>query len=196
MDVGEADRFCVVLTRAHGRLAARARSVRKPGSRMGGVLLPFSHARLEFAESSAGFMVVGASNAEGDPLGSAQLKPFSHLQRGVELLLQLTEEGEAMPQIFDLTLTFFHASHLEGCEPVAAYTLALLSLLGHLPETADDARFQRVSAEGRAYIMRAIKQRDIDVLCEQVPEGAGVERFIEMVLAEVLQRPLKATHIL
>ena len=39
-DVGEADRFLILFTRERGRLAARARAVRKPKSKMGGSLLP------------------------------------------------------------------------------------------------------------------------------------------------------------
>ena len=42
-DVGEADRFCIVLTKERGRIAARARGVRKLTSKMGGSLLPLHH---------------------------------------------------------------------------------------------------------------------------------------------------------
>ena len=40
--LGEADRIITLLTRTHGRVRAVAKGLRKPGSRFGGRLEPFS----------------------------------------------------------------------------------------------------------------------------------------------------------
>ena len=50
IDIGDADRFCILFTKEAGRKGARARGVRKTMSRLGGLLLPFRHLRIDLAE--------------------------------------------------------------------------------------------------------------------------------------------------
>ncbi len=62
-DVGEGDRFCILLTRKHGKISARAKGVRKVKSRKGGSLLPLHIARVDIDVSSSGNYVSGASSS-------------------------------------------------------------------------------------------------------------------------------------
>lgn len=127
-DVGEADRYCVLLTREHGRLAARARAVRKPKSKMGGSLLPYVMVEVELVESSAGFLIRGATHARALPSG---MEGFVRAVRAAEMLLLLLHDGEPVPEIFHLTEAFLKdpAATAEG------FTLCLLHALGLLPES-------------------------------------------------------------
>ena len=62
-NVGEADRFCILLTKERGKIPVRARGVRKPKSRMGGSLLALQRIQVTVHEGSAGFMVTAASSS-------------------------------------------------------------------------------------------------------------------------------------
>lgn len=48
--LGEADRIITLLTRGHGKIRAVARGVRRPSSRIGGRLEPFSHVDIQLSE--------------------------------------------------------------------------------------------------------------------------------------------------
>lgn len=151
-DVGEADRFCVLLTREHGRMAARARAVRKPKSRMGGSLLPYVMVQVELVEGSAGFLIRGATHAHALPSG---MEGFVRAARAAEMLLLLLHDGEPVPEIFHLTEAFLKdpAATAEG------FTLRLLHALGLLPESghtllgelppSDSVLFDSCVQEGR-----------------------------------------------
>ena len=100
-DVGEADRFCILFTKERGRIAARARGVRKLKSRMGGVLLAPNHISVTLTEGSVGFSVnsvlsLGQKNMQGN------VDQFAQTQNGIELLLSLLHDEEPLQDIFDL----------------------------------------------------------------------------------------------
>jgi DNA repair protein RecO len=192
IDVGEADRFCILFTKQRGRIAARARGVRKLMSRMGGSLLPFSHVRVELVETERSLTITSASSLTHHLLEQGSYEAFERLTRGVELALALTEDDEPLPQVFDLLLTFVHAAAVPGCSPVLPFSLCLLHLLGLLPLRAEDRRFDRLSPSAKAFAERCVKARDIDVLCEVVPEAHELQIFVDSVLADHLKRPLKA----
>ncbi len=97
IDVGEADRFCVLFTEERGRIAARARAVRKTTSRMGGSLLPMQRALIDISEQSNGLLITGASQSDHQPVKRATYAAFLEHARGIDLLLSLTEDDEPMP---------------------------------------------------------------------------------------------------
>ena len=85
-DVGDADRFCILLTHERGRLAARARGVRKLTSRMGGSLLPLKRVSVDLHEGKSGFLITAAHNAKMLP--SKGVRAYLAAQHAIELLLQ------------------------------------------------------------------------------------------------------------
>ncbi len=134
-DVGEADRFCVLFTREKGRVTARASGVRKPGSRLGGTVLPFRRLTIQIRESGNSYVVTGAVAHPPVP-ENIPLSSFYALSEGVELLLKLvTDQGE-LPDAFEATLRFFHAA-FQDPSAVLTYHLALCHTLGLLPENAE-----------------------------------------------------------
>jgi DNA repair protein RecO (recombination protein O) len=169
-DVGEADRFCILFTKEKGRLAARARGVRKLTSRMGAALLPFGHVRVELKKlGNDGWLVAGAERmftglwfmVDGSKTTNQRtinqqtfLRAFSQAVEGTELLLKLLHDGEPLPEIFEATLHFFSICHENHPHAVLCFTFQLLHLLGHLPAT-DETFFEQCSTEERNFIARA-----------------------------------------
>lgn len=191
-DVGEADRFCILFTKELGKIAARARSVRKPGSRIGGTVLPTSHCSLQVVEGSAGFLITDAkriSEHYDQPLGS-----FLNVQQGMELLLSVLHDEEPMPELFDATLAFFDLCANSKTHTVAPFTLKLLSLLGLLPDI-DAEYFAKCSDNQKDFLRKSIGQQWGDL-----PELTKEERlqFSEQcaeLLSEICSRNLQAGAI-
>jgi DNA repair protein RecO (recombination protein O) len=194
-DVGEADRFCIVFTRTKGRLALRARGVRKTGSRMGGTLLPYRRVQLDITETDSGFLATGVMDS--DPVLSSILDhgAASRMGRGIEVLLMLTEDLEPLPEVFDLTVAYLRACIAGLGHPVLAYELALLARLGLLPATDEDPRFADLSPGARAFVLTAATAKDSTVLASSDFPLEEVERFRDQMFAEQLPRPLKARQL-
>ena len=131
-DVGAADRFCLLFTRERGRIAARARGVRKLTSRMGGSVLPFSHVEADIVETSAGFLITSVRLKHKWP--EKDMEAFLRIGYGMELLLSLLHDEEPLPDIFDLAVQYLNQQHAHCTLP---FTLRLLHLLGLLPESND-----------------------------------------------------------
>lgn len=190
IDVGEADRFCIFFTREEGRKAAKARSVRKTSSRLGGTLLPFRHITVELSESETHAAVTGAVDRGDLPDVLGNLDAFFRLQQGVELLLALTEENEPIRGVFDLLTQFI--AYSADARSLLPFQLRLLHLLGFLPESDEDARFRSLSEEAKAYVRACTRIADFQGLCALLPDGGELGRYMQIVAGEQLQRPLKS----
>lgn len=133
IDVSEADRFCILFTREQGRLAARARGVRRPKSHIGAALLPLQRALVSVQELSGGKLVTAAYPVEGG-IPSGDSSAFFRAECGVELLLALLYDEHPLPELFDATAAFLTRS-AEGDYIVLAFALRALHILGFLPDT-------------------------------------------------------------
>lgn len=170
-------------------MAARARGVRKPMSRMGGSLLPFSRVRIDVAETDNSSTVTSAAAMGNEVLEYGEYEVFIQLQRGADLVLQLTEDDEPLPKIFDLLVTFVHAVTVPQCDPLLPFSICLLHLLGLLPVSEDDSRFSKLPIDAKGFIVRCATNQELETLCAQIPEADIVRRFIDGILAEHLKRP-------
>ena len=189
-DIGEADRFCILFTRQRGRVAARARGVRKMQSRMGGSLLPFSHARLELVETDHSMTITSASSIGNHTLDYGEYEVFARLQRGAELVLALTEDEEPLRDVFELLLNFLHAATVPGCDASLPFALCLLQVLGLLPAREEDRRFALLPPEAKAFVRRRAQEQTIDVLCAELADPAPLRTFVHAVLEDHLKKPL------
>ena len=192
IDIGEADRLCILFTREAGRKAAKATSVRKTGSRLGGTLLPFRHVTVELSEGDHHVTITGAVHRSELPDPFATFASFVRLEQGIELLLMLTEDDEPMPRVFDLLLQFIHLAGDEEHRPLVPFQIRLLHLLGFLPEDETDYRFQSLSEAARVYVQACIRISDLRQLCDLMPDHAEIEKFAKLVMGEQLVRPLKS----
>lgn len=188
-NVGEADRFCILFTRERGKLAVRARAVRKPGSKLGGHLLPMRHISLQVREGSAGYMVSDASRLTS--FDERNITAFLQAQQGIELLVAILHDEEPMPDLFDATLTFLHACAKESEHTVLPYTLKLLDICGTLPEESD-IYFSRCTDLQKTYL-RYSRQNKWD----ELPTLSHKERELfsllcANLLSHISSTPLKA----
>jgi len=148
-DVGEADRFCILITRERGRLAVRAKAVRKTTSKMGAGLLALRRITVELHEGRAGFIVTTLHKSES--FQCSAMSAFNASQQGMKILLALLHDEEAVPEIFDATCAF-----LEGCKndraPLLQFIIRLLYLSGLLPDPKEQSIKWNVSREGTQFL--------------------------------------------
>lgn len=193
IDIGEADRLCIVFTRETGLIAARAKAVRKPGSRMGGTLLPMRRVQVELVQTDKNAIITGArligEAAKAD--NAASLLSFMRFGQAAEMVLALTEEGEPMPRIHDLLCQFLHIAGSED-DPLPAFQLRFLFLLGLLPYQTDDRRFDRLSDEARLCVAAFANNAPLAAFMDLPLRMDEIERFRSLLMQDALQRPLKS----
>jgi DNA repair protein RecO (recombination protein O) len=191
-DVGEADRYCILFTRERGRVAVRARAVRKMTSRMGGCMLPMQHVKVELKESSAGFMLAGATHSSLEPRAFTDVEAFSQAEQGMELLLSLLQPDEPLPDIFRLTLEFLALAGHGSPHLVLGYTLCVLHHLGLLPAEEDIETLITLQPEDSLFLRRALRSLD------ELPELSNPERLQRLcrrLMDGQLISPLKAENV-
>ena len=139
-NVGESDRFCILLTENYGRVAARGSGVRRMKSRRAAGLMPLHRIHLTCELRSAGLTISAVtcldnySNSWRDP------ETFFCAEHGIETVLKLTEEGTPLPEIYALTNIFLRACKKPDSRiTVTLFQLKLLSILGSLPSATHSA---------------------------------------------------------
>lgn len=191
VDIGEADRFCLFLSRERGRLSAKARSVRKTASRMGGSLLPFRHLSVELVESEHHATVVSVTD-RSDLAPPVDFTQLITVERGVELLLALTEEGEPLPEVFDLLLAFLRLSADASRHLLFVFQLRLLHLLGLLPAHSDDSRVARLPAAVTSFLTLCTRTDDLQMLAHVAPSDVSLDSFLRSIIEGHLSHPLRS----
>lgn len=138
MDLGEADRVLTVLTPRLGKLRVIAKGVRRPRSRIGGALQPFSDVQLVLAVGRT-FDVVTSSSLEDPHLGLRNdLHSTAAAWYVVELADRFCEGAADSHEAFRLLaqgLSALDAGADVSREVVARwFELALLDAMGFRPE--------------------------------------------------------------
>ncbi|PIR52869.1 DNA repair protein RecO [Candidatus Peregrinibacteria bacterium CG10_big_fil_rev_8_21_14_0_10_49_10] len=198
-DVGEADRFCILLTQERGKIAARAYGVRKPKSRMGGSLLALQQTTVTIHEGSTGMTVRSASCTRDDG-GTRTLQGFLQAQQAVELLLSVLEDDHPVPEIFTLTSELLCGCRKNPEASPLAFTVRLLQTLGVLPREASHRLFGHCTEEELLFVESCSRgewwltslpgeTKNIRALCHWVMgEQTKKEMRAERVSAAVLHR--------
>jgi DNA repair protein RecO (recombination protein O) len=138
MDLGEADRVLTVLTPRLGKLKVIAKGVRRPRSRIGGALQPFSDVQLVLAVGRT-FDVVTSTSLEDPHLGLRNdLHSTASAWYAVELADRFCEGAADSHEAFRLlaqALSALDAGDDVSREVVARwFELALLDAMGFRPE--------------------------------------------------------------
>lgn len=196
IDIGEADRLCILFTKQAGLMAARAKGVRKPGSRMGGALLPMRAVQAELVQTDKNALITGARSA-GEAAAvqdSSSLTAFLRFGQAAEMMLALMEEGEPMPKIYDLLVQFLVLARTEE-DPLPAFQLRLLFLLGLLPYQQDDRRFARLTHEGQLCVAAFANNAPLQAFLDLPLRDDEIERFRTLLLQDALQRPLRSASM-
>ncbi len=193
-DVGEADRLCIVLTRERGRMAVRARAVRKLGSRMGALLLPGRRVTADVREDGS-YATVVAARLNGEVADLSDPAAFAAAQRGIELLLLLTEDGEPLPAAFDALYQFLHACGAGASRALLPFQLRVLHVLGLLPAHADDRRFAGLDEADRSAVRLCGATGDFAALCAGVDESPNLRHLVADVVDAHAGRALKSDAV-
>jgi DNA repair protein RecO (recombination protein O) len=187
MDLGEADRVLTVLTPRLGKLRVIAKGVRRPRSRIGGALQPFSDVQLVLAVGRT-FDVVTSSALEDPHLG---LRNDLHSTAAAWYLVELADrfcEGAADShdafRLLAQGLSALDAGSEVAREVVARwYELALLDAMGFRPELARCIECgAAIEPEGNAYAPVAG-----GVVCPQCANAAHAARPVSADALKVLR---------
>lgn len=191
-NVGEADRFCILLTRERGKIAARARGVRKMQSRMGGSLMQGMRVLVDIHQGSAGALITGVKQEMDSDRDDMPLSGFVAAQEGIELLLAVVHDEEPLPEIYDATLRFLAACATQQ-QNTLPFMIALLNHMGLLPEESH-THFENLSATQKSFLKTCV-QEDTDYPPLNAQEHRTLFALCTELFNEHTTRPLKATHV-
>ncbi len=196
IDIGEADRLCILFTKEAGLIAARAKAVRKPGSRMGGTLLPMRRVQAEMVQTDKNAIITGARAIGEMPKDAKDASLFLFLRFGqaAEMVLALTEEGEPMPRIYDLLCQFLQIAGTEE-DPLPAFQLRLLFLLGLLPYQQDDRRYAKLSREAQMCVAAFANNAPLPAFMDLPLRMEEIDRFRTLLIQDSLSRPLRSAGL-
>lgn len=124
-DFAEADRVVTLYTLAAGKVAAKVRGARRPGSRLGGVTMPLTHVDVALWRGRSSLeSLVQVSPRDGFAPLRGDLRRMAYASLAVELVDLLTEERSPSPETYVALLEALTlVAYGEGPE-VAAYSLA------------------------------------------------------------------------
>lgn len=186
-DVGEADRFVVLLTREAGRLAARVPGARRPKSRLA-ALLPLTHLSIELKETRSGYLVSGISTRD-QASDRAHVQNFLVRTQCSELLLALLSDGEPVPEIFDATAALLCRATCTQHDTFA-FAFRVLTLLGVLPVITDDL-FAALSQEERSFIHASMRGES----AEKPVSSTRLKTLYTQLTQEHATRTLRAAEV-
>ena len=189
-DVGESDRFCILFSREKGILAARARAVRKPLSKMGGSLLPYNLVDATVKETSAGYMIADVVHRERYSFPT--LSTLLPVQQGIEVLLSLVHEEEPLSELFDDTTCFLHFARESNLVNVQAYIARSLWLLGLLPTIDHTSFYSEIDPRTRQMVQEIFSDHWHQSLGWQQHTCPALETLCHRIIEHHGQRPLKA----
>ncbi|HLC75645.1 MAG TPA: DNA repair protein RecO [Candidatus Peribacterales bacterium] len=188
-DIGDADRFCVLLTKTDGRMTAIAKGSRKAQSKLAGALQSFRHLRVDLAEHSSGFYVRSAQCVESFDSIRSDLRCFSLANRGAELLLHFLHDTQPQESIFTLALDFFAECHSGATEILLpTFQVMLFKELGLLPSFVDASH----SPAFYAYVTAPCSFKDRAAMQLDDTEKQTLFRVCDSLLCDHLSYPLKA----
>ncbi len=135
-DWGEADRQLWLFTRQLGKVGAIAKGVRKPRSRKGGHLEPFTHASLQLARGRDLWIVTQAETIDAFLHLRDDLVRLGYASYIVELLDRFTYEEGENSALYRLVVDTLGRLDRDPDPPVVVhyYEIRLLDLLGFRPQ--------------------------------------------------------------
>lgn len=141
LNYGEADRILTIYTKHYGKIRAIAKGVRKITSRKGGNVELFNHCVLFLAKGKNLDIVTEAQVIHSFSRLSRDLEKTAAGFYLVELIDQLTPDGQVNRQVFDLlvvALSELSAKELKSLSAITQnFEVSLLRLLGFWSDTID-----------------------------------------------------------
>jgi DNA repair protein RecO (recombination protein O) len=138
MRLGEADRIVTFVGRAHGKIRAVAKGVRKTKSRFGGRLEPFTQVSLVLWHGRSDLDIVNqAEGIESFREVREDLDRFALGQVMLEAVDRVVQEKEASPRVFNLLLDGLRGLSASDSPLVLAWFLLRLSGVAGFAPTLD-----------------------------------------------------------
>lgn len=135
---GEADRILHLLTPGRGRVSAIVKGIRRPRSRFGGRLEPFSHVRLILYEGRSDLLTVTAADTIAAHAGLRESAgALDAASRSCDAVARLVESGDPNPSIYHLLVNQLglldRRPERAGAANTLAFRLKLLLAAGFAP---------------------------------------------------------------
>jgi len=130
----EADCLLILLTPAEGKVRAVVKGARKPKSKLGGHLQPFTHVAIELVQGRSLSIVTGAQVLHSFLPLKEDLVRLSQASYICELADAFAPEGEENRPLFDLLLSSLRSLAEAGEGLLRYFELRLLGLMGYGPE--------------------------------------------------------------
>lgn len=166
----ESDLIVVLFTREYGLIRAIARGVRKPRSRLAGLIAPL---RCNHLLLKRGRNLHGISQAESIHAFSGLQQDYDRLMAGMaigELVSQFCQEEDAQPDLFDILLaTLFRLN--SGSQPRETLLWFLLFFLAHQGYYQDWYQCQACAKRFGLRDPRFQNVREGGVRCENCRQG-------------------------
>jgi len=191
-DFGEADRLLTIYSREQGKLRAIAKGARKPGSRKGGHLEPFSRVRLLLGKGRELAVVSQAEAVETNSVLTENLEALGYASYGVELLDRFSGDHDENAGLYRLLRDTLQ--RLAGGEDlqlaVRYYEIRLLDLAGFRPELQKCLNCQKEIKPEDQYF--SFEQGG--VLCPQCGRGNREARPISLGALKVLRHLQRSSY--
>lgn len=192
-DVGEADRFCILLSREKGKIAVRARGVRKPKSTMGGGLLPLRRCMLTVHCGESGYLVTSAT-ADPVPAIHRTVEGFLELQLATDLLLHLLQDEEPLRDVYAMTAELCSAERIP-CDAHLLFSLRLLETLGMLPHYGEGIFGEALHEEERQFIRTALSAQWMAGADLSAAGRKRLRKLCEDVMSHQVTVPLRSVAV-
>jgi len=200
-DIGEADRFCILLTDTKGRVPVRAKGARKAGSKCGSAIQSFQHLMIDISEHSSGLYLKSAKCLESYPCIREDIEKFTYASRASELLLHFLHDTEPGYSIFSLTKEYFQCCDY-GISHVLFQTfeLMLLKELGVLPSFSDKKSqeifgIKNASLELKTYLCSDLKIKERMNMVLSDKDKLMLSSLCDLLLEDHLSFPLKSVVV-
>lgn len=189
-DIGDSDRYCILLTPEHGRIAVCAKGVRKITSKMGSAIQSFQHLRVDLAEHSSGMYLRSARCVSSFSEIRKDMEKFSIASRGCELLLHFLHDTHPSEDIFAISLDYMNLCNDNLRSALfPTFQLMLLRELGLLPSFHED---KSLSNDLRSYLCSSASLAERIAIELSEVEEQRLRVLCHNILKEHLQFPLKS----
>src|SRR5438132_10189678 len=178
LDYGEADRIFTFLTRAHGKVGAIAKGVRRQESKLGPSLELYGHVDLLLAKGRGDLDVVAQVQRLPGLRIPGDVEVMSHAALIAELAERVCEDRHPVDGVYELTVMALDelARETDPRRASAYFMMAALDLLGYAPQLAVCASCeQQLPAKPAAFSPAAggfLCDRDAPVGAPLVPVAA------------------------
>ncbi len=192
-DIGEADRFCILLTLERGRIAARAHGVRKIKSKMGGSILPMRELMITARDGSSGLHISDCKLLQ-DYNGTMPLASYIYATQCADVLLSMLEDDHPVPEIFHITQQYVQGCHTENINSALPFTIQLLCHLGLLPVQTNHSIYDHLENDEKIFLQESLN----DNWTEACPPKNRVNK-LNLLCAKIVEghskKPLKAAAV-